>query len=232
MNRKDNSDRVSNRDPKNEADLRQDAKTVLYELRMLASIAKIKQMNFKVPSELLNTLNNALTESFAIHCRAMIHFLFAHNQEISSPTGVIHPFGQLHKNDIIASDFSSSWRTVCDNLKVSDRLVSCIRHSNKEVAHITIDRRGLNLPHSAKTSQWDILELTNEIASLMQEFLNIISINTFDSETLHEARELIAERLTLKKADESSQQNHPRTDANAKLSSHVSLNMTGRTSNS
>lgn len=190
--------RTAQRNSKCPSDLQRDSKTFVYELRTLVEIAQIHETEIHIPDELTKTMNNALTEAFAIHCRAIIYFLFAHRSSLRSTDNVEHSFGKLFESDVIASDFSPSWPSNSANQTVSNALVECIRRSNKEVAHITTERRELNLPDGKLASQWDISLLTNEIAGHVNVFLNDVSPLKFDEQALEETRKIVADRLRLK----------------------------------
>jgi len=99
------------------------------------------------------TLNNALLESFAIHVRSLIDFLY--------PEKV--------KNDaVISEDYFDSpeiWKKIIPNM--SGKLAKAKIRAHKEIVHLTYER----LKVTPETKPWHFLEIRDEINKIMNIFL-------------------------------------------------------------
>src|SRR5688572_13729148 len=84
-----------------------------------------------------DVLKNALLESFTIHIRALLAFLYD---------------DQPHRNDVIADDFVSDWSS--QRPPMPKALEKAHRRVGKEIAHLTYDR--LSLTQEAKRWQIEI----------------------------------------------------------------------------
>ena len=84
-----------------QAELESDSKTVRYELDMLVGLAQ----GFSSPGVQADRIaSNAYVESFAVHCRALIFFLFGHLDGITA-NGNTERFAAPRDSDIFAFDF-------------------------------------------------------------------------------------------------------------------------------
>lgn len=108
-------------------------------------------------------LNNAALESFTLHARALLDFLYAEKPQA---------------DDVIAEDYfdePSQWLTVrpekTETLKVIHKRVG------KEVAHLTYAR----LEVTAETKQWLFIQIANEINSAFDAFLKNVAENRLGS---------------------------------------------------
>ena len=108
-------------------------------------------------------LNNAALESFTLHARAMLDFLYAEKPQA---------------DDVIAEDYfdkPSQWLTVrpekTETLKVIHKRVG------KEVAHLTYAR----LEVTAEAKQWPFIKIASEINSVFDAFLNNVAENRLGS---------------------------------------------------
>jgi hypothetical protein len=98
-------------------------------------------------------LHNALLESFIIHVRVLIDFLYAE---------------QPRADDVVAADYfypSDEW----DKLRPlqSETLKKARIRTHKELAHLTYER--LNV--TPETKPWAFSEIANEIQKVMRIFL-------------------------------------------------------------
>lgn len=98
---------------------------------------------------------NALLESFVIHVRGLMNFLY--NQ---SP----------QPDDVVAQDYFSptdewEWRNIRPAL--SELLRQAKRRAGKEVAHLTYAR----LDVTPETKPWPIIQIANEISAVINVFL-------------------------------------------------------------
>lgn len=97
---------------------------------------------------------NALIESFGIHCRALVSFFFDDDPR---------------STDVVASDFKmTNWSPV----KTAGLSVA-YNKANKQIAHITTDRRGLN-QSPQKESVWDFRSNLADVCDLMSRFLQSV----------------------------------------------------------
>lgn len=96
---------------------------------------------------------NALLESFVIHVRAIMDFLYADRPQ---------------PDDVIAEDFFASpeqWTRIRPAL--SESLSQAKRRAGKEIAHLTYAR----LDVTPETKPWRFSEIANEITTVMDIFL-------------------------------------------------------------
>lgn len=96
---------------------------------------------------------NALLESFVIHVRAIMDFLYADRPQ---------------PDDVIAEDFFGSpdqWKKIRPAL--SSSLSQAKRRAGKEVAHLTYAR----LDVTPETKPWRFIDIAKEIAAVIDVFL-------------------------------------------------------------
>lgn len=99
-------------------------------------------------------INNALLESFTIHARLLLDFLYTEKPQ---------------KDDVIAQDFfddPSIWHQVRP-LK-SEVLRKVHRRVAKEVAHLTYARQDV----TPETKPWPFVEIANEVNEVFSKFLS------------------------------------------------------------
>jgi hypothetical protein len=178
---------LGNRPERSRIELQIDSRTLRYELGMLIRLAQ----EFYSRDVLANPIaSNAFIESFAVHCRALIHFLFGHLEE-ATVQGEKLRFGGLRPTDVIAYDFHRTWEQDCP--EPTNILVQAKHQTDKHVAHITIDRRDLNQPGSGRDSNWDLREATSAICDTVGHFLAKAQPRSFDEIALRQMKTLIAE---------------------------------------
>lgn len=101
-------------------------------------------------------LHDALLESFIVHGRNLLHFLYPERPQPS---------------DVLADDFftdPSVWSLKrCD---LPPALVAVRGRANKEVAHLTYDR----LAVQPEQKGWAFLEILRDVESKLQIFLNTV----------------------------------------------------------
>ena len=98
-------------------------------------------------------LSNAMIESFAVHVRNLIFFLFTEEPKL---------------DDVLATHFVSdpaAFKTAC-GVK-SEILKNAQSRAGKEVAHLTYDR----LKFTAETRAWRFVEIATEVHRVMKIFL-------------------------------------------------------------
>lgn len=139
---------------------------VLYEIQMLHAMARGLASEITTGS----VLQNALTESFVIHARNLVHFFFP---ERTFPSDVLaeHFVREVHE-----------WNSIRGSLP--DELLPVRRRVSKEMAHITYDR----LEARGEARRWAYLEIAGAIQTLVEAFAR-----TADPDLLHSDWALIAE---------------------------------------
>jgi hypothetical protein len=130
------------------------AEHVVYEFEMFLWLAQICGRGTKIGAptpEDARRVSNVLIESFAIHVRNLIDFLY-----LSKPK----------PTDIVAADFFDPdvWETL--RPPISQMLERARIRANKEIAHLTSDR----IPGSPPEKAWNFSELANEIRPLLLQF--------------------------------------------------------------
>ena len=155
----------SNRLVPTKGQLRSDSKTLRYELEMLINLPR------EYESHALQgriTSSNAVIESFAIHQRQLVFFLFGHCGAIATGNDR-ESFAPARRRDILACDFHPAWANECP--KPTDLMIRSKRQADKHVAHIGIDRRELNQPGAPDMSVWQLREIAAEVCNVFAKFL-------------------------------------------------------------
>jgi hypothetical protein len=130
-------------------DLKKVSEHLHYEWVMLNSVAQAMVMNFAGAG----VLNNAMLESFAVHVRGLIFFLFPENAK---------------PDDVLATHFVSDPAAFETARGVkSEILKKAQSRAGKEVAHLTYER----LKVTAETKPWRFGEIANEVNRVMKIFL-------------------------------------------------------------
>ena len=130
-------------------DLKQASEDLHYEWDMLKSVAQAMVMNFAGAG----VLNNAMLESFAVHVRSLIFFLFPENAKT---------------DDVLATHFVSDPAAFETARGVkSEILKKAQARAGKEVAHLTYER----LKVTAETKPWRFVEIATEVNRVMKIFL-------------------------------------------------------------
>lgn len=120
---------------------------------MFFSVAKAIEQFQHVDALLNQTIKNALIESFAIHTRNLIDFLY--------PRSYNH-------DDIIAQDFFNNpmeWKRRRGQL--SKNLREARERADKEIAHLTQGR----ISGTPRRKFWDITKVGNEIKEKISIFI-------------------------------------------------------------
>ena len=169
---------LTKRPHRSQSDLQSDSKTLRYELENLVGISQ----QFSPHWAHTDTIrNNAYVEAFAVHCRALIFFLYGHLDEITA-NGKTERFSSLRKNDVIAYDFDLSWEKNCP--PPSDIMVEAKWQADKHVAHITEERREVNQAGSTRQSVWKVGEAASAICAVATQFLSKAPTQCFDAAEL------------------------------------------------
>ena len=136
-----------------------------YEIQMFFATAQIlSRMSLSdPPSDLEIVANNAYTESFVIHLRNLIEFLYPKRSK---------------KNSVVADDFfvnPMEWKRT--RPKIPKSVDNARGRSHRELAHLTSDR--LSVIPSAK--RWAFIDLATEIKCLLDTFANSASPARLDA---------------------------------------------------
>lgn len=172
---------MPDRNMRTQTELRDDSKTLWYEFRVLRHIARILNSG-GFTSDWAS--GNAHVESFAIHCRNLIFFFFAHDS--------VHSAGSPRSTDVLAVDFFDNpthWDTICP--RISDTLRSAKKQADKQIAHITEERRNLN-QQNGPTASWKSGIITVELAHVMRTFLDHVPPKVLDSHVESDLRRLVS----------------------------------------
>lgn len=145
---------------------------LFYEIAMLVDVSRLDLRI--IPDELKVVVNNLMVESFAIHLRSLIDFLYKPSH--------------TRNTDVYAENFFSNqneWATIRPT--ISDSLKDARKRADKEVKHITVERiSGSTNPQKA----WRIGRLADEIISLLKIFTNTANKDKLDkkiSNYLHQS---------------------------------------------
>jgi hypothetical protein len=143
-------------------ELREASEHLFYEFWMFSTLARALTTNVFGKD---NVANNAILESFLIHARNLLDFLFADSRE-------------PRIDDVVAEDFlevSEQWPAARG--KMDPVLETLNRRVGKEVAHLTYAR--LNVEADAKP--WHFLDLALEVEILRDRFLGIVPAENLSS---------------------------------------------------
>jgi hypothetical protein len=113
-------------------------------------------------------VNNALLESFVIHVRALMDFLYAPEN--------------AQADDVLAEDFFQSpelWTNLRPTL--SELLSEAKRRAGKEIAHLTYAR----LHVTPETKPWHFVQIANELSAVINVFLQNVSRDKLGSQWQH-----------------------------------------------
>jgi len=140
------------RKERTEEELRKASEHLCYEIWMLQAVAR-ELLSGRVGQRVLN---NALIESFAIHTRNLLDFLYS---------------GNPWEDDVIAEDFfppAEDWAK--ERPEKSELLGKIHGRVGKEVAHLTYGR--LYVTREAK--KWDFRTIADDINKTFERFLAIV----------------------------------------------------------
>jgi hypothetical protein len=132
------------RPPKGVLVLRDASRALWYEIWMLHAMVRSLAVQVRTPRDVSH---NALVESFALHTRNLIEFLY--------PTDTVDP------DTIIAADFLADWK---EDMPEWLRIVK--KRTNKLLAHLTYDR----VSNSTGSNRWDVRKIGNHLNAALGEF--------------------------------------------------------------
>ena len=132
-------------------ELRRISEDLHYEVQMLLGSAQ--GLDPETTAE--GNLHNALVESFAIHLRNMLDFLW--------------PDKLKRKSDwVIAADFfpsPSDWEKL--RPEISQQLLDSRVRAAKEIAHLTYTRPTVD----PEQKDWDVRQIANEVTRVVEKFI-------------------------------------------------------------
>ena len=137
------------RTPRTDDELKTASDHLYYEIQMLRGTMALLATGTTGQS----VLSNALIESFTIHARALMDFLY--------------PSGRPQSSDVLAEDFfdAGGWMAIRPD---EPAVFGTARgRVNKEIAHLTYDRQLV----TPELKGWDFVTLGNAILEIMQTFL-------------------------------------------------------------
>ncbi len=161
------------RTTRTQAELQTDSRTLLYELEMLCGTAA---QLASLDRNLQRIAYNSTVESFAVHCRALVAFFF-------DPT-------TIHDTDVIAADFFANPDQWLLAHKIDDFFRTVRVQANKQIAHITTERRNLNAA-GGKDGVWQVSDTVQAICKLMADFLATAPDQNMDRDAKRKLHEFV-----------------------------------------
>lgn len=137
------------RTPRTDDELRAASDHLYYEIQMLRGTMALLATGTNGQS----VLSNALIESFTIHARALMHFLY--------------PLGRPQPSDVLAENFFDAGDWMAMRPDEPAVFGTARGRVNKEIAHLTYDRQLV----TPELKGWDFVTLGNAILEIMQTFL-------------------------------------------------------------
>jgi hypothetical protein len=144
-----------NRKARTREELIEAANHLHYEIWMFKSLARALGTGAFRNS----VINNALLESFTVHARILLDFLFADKPK---------------EDDVIAEDFfkdPDEWRIA--RRSKSETLQKVHKRVGKEVAHLTYARQKV----TSQTKPWPFMEIAKDTSEVFSLFLSIVPRN-------------------------------------------------------
>ena len=143
-----------NRKQRSQDELQYASDHLYYEIGMFTNLAHGLASGMSGES----VINNALLESYTIHARILLDFLYAERPKA---------------DDVIAEDFfddPAKWRNAMP--QKSEKVQFAHRRVGKEVAHLTYARQDV----TPETKPWPFIEIANEVNAVFAQFLHIVSL--------------------------------------------------------
>lgn len=141
-------------------DLRSLSGHVLYEVemmsRLLQPLAGLQMARLEGGGDQL--IENALVESFVMHARGLIEFLFADSAKLRDDDG---------RATMLVRD-PDEWKTARG--KKSTLLKTVAQRANKEIAHITFSRKRL----TDEAHEWGLGKVYAEVGSVLVAFVPLV----------------------------------------------------------
>lgn len=144
------------RKSREESELVKASNNLQYEIWMLLSLADLMSKDVGRDNVVVN---NALVESFMIHARVLLEFLYAQKPR---------------PDDIIAEDFLAEpeqWEKI--RIPKTDLLETVHDRVSKEAVHLTYAR----LKQTPESKQWAFVEIANDIKVVFEQFLKLVPVS-------------------------------------------------------
>lgn len=148
-----------NRKQRSQDELQRASDHLHYEIWMFTSLAHGLASGISGQS----VINNALLESYTIHARILLDFLYA---------------AKPKEDDVIAEDFFDDpvkWHSA--RLQKSEKIQFVHGRVGKEVAHLTYARQDV----TPETKPWPFIEIANEVNAVFAQFLNLAPLELLGS---------------------------------------------------
>lgn len=145
------------RTSRTEAELYQASEHLAYEYQMFCGLALCLAQGG--PSD--GIVHNAALESFVIHTRIVLDFLYPSEKVAKSDA----------LDDIIADDYFDDplvWHRA--RTEKSPLLAQAHRRAHKEVAHLTYTRVGI----AANDKRWNFVEIARDVTEVFNRFLDLV----------------------------------------------------------
>ena len=142
-----------NRKQRSNAELQEASKHLHYELDMLLGTARLLATSVYSDD---TVLSNALVESFTVHARVLLDFLYD-----QSPLS----------DDVVASDyFTDPQDWISKRPAKSSILTQVDSRVGKEIAHLTYVRNEV----TAEMKKWQFIEIANDVRRVIAVFVNAV----------------------------------------------------------
>jgi hypothetical protein len=131
---------------------------LLYEIQMLFGTAQaMGTLDLEGENDVRRwAIRNALVESFTVHARILLDFLFSTEPK---------------PDDVIAEDFFDNGSTWLQYRPAKTQLLATIhKRVGKEVAHLTYARLAV-IPEA---KQWHFVNIANQISAVLEKFLRLV----------------------------------------------------------
>lgn len=136
---------------------------VYYEIQMLCGCLQLLMANLQSPSQaLVGVMRNALLESFAIHLRNLVDFLYPNT---------------VKDSDVLADDFFPHAKRPGAFPALPVNLADARKRAHKQVSHLTTGRLDAGDPGK----NWSVHALTREVLAVLVEFSRLASPGKLDS---------------------------------------------------
>jgi hypothetical protein len=136
---------------------------VLYEISMLVGCGRLLSHPFqREPVDLATVLRNVVIESFAIHVRNLVDFLY--------------PGTNVKPTDVLADDFFPQGRRPDVFPSLPPKLGAARERAHKQVSHLTTGR--LNAADPGKG--WPFAELVSDALTVLVDFVGQASPDKLD----------------------------------------------------
>jgi hypothetical protein len=134
---------------------------VLHEISMMVNCAQHLKSAFRGSPATVQVLRNTVIESFAIHVRNLVDFLY--------PT-------RIRGDDVVADDFFEQGTRPAGFPAISKRFEDARTRAHKQLSHLTTGRISGNAPGK----EWDP-ELATEILAVLAQFVSTASQKKLDA---------------------------------------------------